>query len=332
MATIKDVARAAGVSPAAVSRHLNGRISLPAETRARIDRAIVELDYRPNLMAKRLSTGKTEALSLVTPEINNPFFTEFAAAVEEAAAQAGYSVYFSSTQGDPVREIAAIRRLRDRHVDGMIFLPSRPDDGQLLKALDGLTNIVLVDEDVEGAPQPRIFVENEAGTRMAVHHLVSLGHRDIGLVSGPSGVLSAIERERGWRGALSDLGLVPGPLFVGEYSREHGRETARQLLKGRMPTALIASADDIAIGLIETFRPAGIRVPEDISIVGFDDARYSGLIDPPLTTIRQPVKVLGQLAVDHLLKAMAGETVAHETRVPVELIVRASTAPPRGTS
>jgi len=330
MATIKDVARAAGVSPAAVSRHLNGRITLPEETRARIDRAIVDLDYHPNLMAKRLSTGKTEALSLVTPEINNPFFTEFAAAVEEAAAQSGYSVYFSSTQGDPDREVAAIRRLRDRHVDGLIFLSSRPDDGRLARALDGLTNVVLVDEDVPGTPQPRIFVENEAGTRMAVAHLVGLGHREIGLVGGPSGVLSATERERGWRGALAEYGLDPGPLFVGEYSREHGRETARRLLKGHMPTALIAGADDIAIGLIETFRPAGIRVPEDISIVGFDDARYSALIDPPLTTIRQPVPVLGQLAVGHLLNAMAGEAVAHETRVPVELIIRASTAPPRG--
>lgn len=330
MATIKDVAKAAGVSPAAVSRHLNGRISLPSETRARIDKAIKDLDYRPNLMAKRLSTGRTEALSLVTPHINNPFFTEFAATVEAAAAEAGYSVYFSSTQGDPEREIAAIRRLRDRHVDGMIFLPSRPDDGALLKELEGLQNIVLVDEDVEGAAQPRIFVENEAGMRMAVNHLVDLGHRDIALVGGgPAGVLSAVERERGWRGALADHGLTPWGFFGGEYSREHGRETAARLLQGEMPTALIAGADEIAIGLIETFRPAGIRVPEDISIVGFDDARYSALIAPPLTTVRQPVTELGHLAFDHLLKAMAGERVAHETRVPVELIVRESAAPPR---
>lgn len=330
MATIKDVAKAAGVSPAAVSRHLNGRISLPADTRARIDKAIVELDYRPNLMAKRLSTGRTEALSLVTPHINNPFFTEFAATVEAAAAEAGYSVYFSSTQGEAEREIAAIRRLRDRHVDGMIFLPSRKDDGTLLKELEGLTNIVLVDEDVEGAAQPRILVENEAGLRMAVNHLVGLGHREIGFVGGgPEGVLSAVERERGFREALAGHGLEPWGIFNGEYSREHGAETGARLLQGPLPTALIASADEIAIGLIEVFRPAGIRIPEDISLVGFDDARYSALIAPPLTTVRQPVTRLGHLAFDHLLKAMAGEAVAHETRVPVELVLRESSAPPR---
>lgn len=330
MATIKDVAKAAGLSPAAVSRHLNGRISLPAETRARIDKAIKDLDYRPNLMAKRLSTGRTEALSLVTPHINNPFFTEFAASVEAQAAQAGYSVYFSSTQGDPEREITAIRRLRDRHVDGMIFLPSQPDDGALLKALDGLDNIVIVDEDIDGATQPRIFVENETGTRLAVNHLVALGHRKIAMVGGgPNGVLSAVERARGWRNALADHGLTPFAYYGGDYSREHGHAAAAQLLEDELPTALVVGADEIAIGLIEAFRPAGIRVPQDISIVGFDDARYSALIGPALTTVRQPVPELGQLAFNHLLKAMTGETVAHETRVPVELIVRESSAPPR---
>ncbi|WP_417248305.1 LacI family DNA-binding transcriptional regulator [Celeribacter sp.] len=330
MATIKDVARAAGLSPAAVSRHLNGRISLPAETRARIDKAIKELDYRPNLMAKRLSTGRTEALSLVTPHIDNPFFTEFAATVEAAAAQAGYSVYFSSTHGDPDREIAAIRRLRDRHVDGMIFLPRQVDDGALLDALDGLDNIVIVDEDIDGATQPRIFVENEAGTRLAVKHLVELGHKDIAMVGGgPEGVLSAVERERGWRSALAEHGLAPSAYYGGDYSREHGRATAAKLMEGELPTALVVGADEIAIGLIEILRPAGVRIPEDISIVGFDDARYSALIAPALTTVRQPVQELGYLAFNHLLKAMAGETVAHETRVPVELIVRESSAPPR---
>ncbi len=331
MATIKDVARLAGVSPAAVSRHLNGRISLPEGTRTRIDSAIAELDYRPNLLAKRLSTGRTEAISLVTPEIDNPFFAELAANCEDAAARAGYSVYITSTRGDAEREIAAIARLRDQHVDGMIFMTNHADDGRLLRALSGLRNVVLVDEDVPGACQPRIFVENESGARAAVDHLIALGHRDIWLIGGSIGTHSSGEREAGWRHALREAGLSPGHAISGSYHRDHGRAAARQLLSlpaGDRPTALLAGSDEIALGLIEVFRDAGLRVPQDISIVGYDETPFSGLIAPALTTVRQPVAEIGQQAFETLHALIEGQEVAPETRFPVSLIVRGSTAPP----
>ncbi|QQA44211.1 LacI family DNA-binding transcriptional regulator [Pelagovum pacificum] len=330
MATLSDVARMANVSPAAVSRHLNGRIKLPAATQARIDAAIKALDYRPNLMAKRLSTGRTEAIGLVTPEISNPFFAELAAVVEDEAASHGYDVYISSTRGDASREVTATKRLRDRHVDGLIMMTNRADDGTLARALDGLGNLVIIDEDIPGAAQSRIFVENRAGGRIATEHLVALGHRDIATVTGPAGVMSVVEREQGWADALDAAGLPRGRVIAGDYSRASGREAARQLLaEGPLPTAIVAAADDIAIGLIETFREAGIDVPGDISITGFDDMRYSALVAPALTTVHQPVAELGRLAFSHLRAVMDGKQVEPLVRLPVSLTVRNSTAKPR---
>ncbi|NDV01157.1 LacI family DNA-binding transcriptional regulator [Pseudoroseicyclus tamaricis] len=327
MATLTDVARRAGVSPAAVSRHLNGRITLPPQTRARIDAAVAELNYKPNLLAKRLSTGRTEAIGLVTPEIDNPFFGELAAIIEEAAADAGYAVYITSTRGDLSREITALGRLRERHVDGLILMTNRPDDGALAKALSGLSNVVIVDEDVPGAAQPRIFVENSAGTRLATEHLISLGHRRIAMVGGPPGLMSVTERQAGWEAALAAAGLPPGPRLLGTYTRAHGRAAAEQLLAEGLPDAIVACADDIALGLLEALREAGVSVPGDIALTGFDDMRYAALIDPPLTTVRQPAAQMGRLALAHLLTLLSGGEVAPVTRLPVTLIPRSSTAP-----
>lgn len=327
MATLSDVAEEAGVSPTAVSRYLNNRIELPQSTRDRIDKAIAKLNYRPNLMAKRLSTGRTEAIGLVTPEIANPFFSELAGAVEAEAQRHGYAVYMSSTQGDRAREIDAIQRLQDQHVDGLIMMTNQPDDGTLAALLRLQQNVVLLDEDIPGVSLPRVFVQNEQGTYLATRHLIAAGHRDIAIVSGPQDLMSVRERLAGFERAMIEAGLPvrPGWVLLGDYGRQYGRAAATLLLAGDpRPTAIMACSDYIAIGIVEATRQMNLGVPSDISLVSFDDTPMVELIDPPLTAVRQPISEMGRVAFGQLLALMNKTDVVAETRLPVDLIIRKS--------
>jgi len=327
MATLSDVAEEAGVSTTAVSRYLNNRIELPRATRERIDTAIAKLNYRPNLLAKRLSTGRTEAIGLVVPEISNPFFAELAAAVEADAQRHGYAVYMSSTLGDRVREIDAIQRLQDRHVDGLIMMTNEPDDGSLAEILSKQRNVVLLDEDIPGVSLPRIFVENEEGGYLATRHLIMAGHRDIAIVSGPKNLMSVRERLAGFERGMAEAGLTvrPGWTLLGDYSRDYGRSAAALLFANiNRPTAVLACSDYIAIGMLSAARQMGVHVPRDVSLVGFDDMPFAELVDPPLTTVRQPIAEMGRAAFGQLLALMNNADVVPQTRLPVELIIRQS--------
>ena len=335
MATLSDVAAEAGVSPTAVSRYLNNRIDLPQATRDRIDAAIAKLDYRPNLLARRLSTGKSEAIAFVTPDIANPFFAELAAAVERHAHANGYSVYITSTGGNADAEINAIRRMADSHVDGLIMTTNRVDDGSLANLLAGRENVVLLDEDIAGVSVPRIFVDNAEGTYQAARHLIEMGHKDIALIGGPHQLMSVNERLAGFTRAMDEAGLPvrPGWVMLGDYTRDYGVAAASVLLDAvDLPTAILACSDYIAIGVIQVVRAHGLSIPGDISLVGFDDMAFAELVDPPLTTIRQPVAAMGELAVKHLLALLDGQSPPAETRLPVELVTRQSVAPPRNVA
>lgn len=328
MATLSDVAREAGVSPTAVSRYLNNRIELPRTTRERIDAAIAKLDYRPNLLAKRLSTGKTEAIALITPEIANPFFAELAAAIESEAEKFGYAVYVSSTRGDKNREIDALNRLRDQHVDGLIMMTNTPDDGTLARLIAG-QRVVVLDEDIPGVSVPRVFVENTEGAYLATRHLTEAGHREIALVSGPEGLMSVRERRDGYLRALGEAGIAPDPAFqhFGDYTRAFGHEAAHALFAlDRPPSAIVACSDYIAVGVLHAAQQLGRAVPRDFSLVGFDDMAFAELVAPPLTTIRQPVPELGKVAFARLHAAMEGRKVPPLTRLPVSLVIRHSVA------
>jgi len=332
MATIHDVAASAGVSATTVSRYLNHRLDLPAPTVARIESAIAELDYRPNLLAKRLSTGRSEAVSLVTPEIDNPFFASLAAAVEDEAQRYGYAVFLSSTRGDVERELASLRRLADRHVDGMILTTNRPDDGTLAAAIAESAPIVLIDEGIPGAGLPGIYVENETGAQLATQHLIANGHTRIAMLGGPPALLSARERRQGFMRGMAEAGLAPWPehLRFGDYTRDFGRAATLDLIGGlQRPTAIFASSDYIAIGVYEALRDAGLSVPGDVSLVGFDDMAFAEIMAPALTTVRQPIAEMGRLGFQTLLSLMRGEPVPSERRLPVELIERDSVAAPR---
>ena len=332
MATIRDVAREAGVSPATVSRHLNGNIELPAETAGRIDAASKRLGYRPNLLAKRLSLGSSETIGLVTPEIANPFFAALAAAAEDEARRAGFSILLSSTGGDLEMEAASIDRLAARHVDGLLVLTNRVDDGRLRDLIDGRTDVVLLDEDVPGANVTRIFVENEAGACDATRHLIAAGHRRIAHIGGPEQLLSSRERFAGFAGAMAGAGLAveDGLVRFGAYERDFGRDATRAILAEFRPTAVFTGSDYIAIGVLQELAAHGLSVPGDLSLASFDDMPFADLLSPPITTVRQPIEALGRLGIRTLLARIRGEDPPPIQRLPTELVIRKSVGPPPG--
>ena len=332
MATLHDVALSAGVSKTTVSRYLNKSIELPAGTIARIDAAIAKLDYRPNLMARHLSTGKTEAIGLVVPEIREPFFAELASAVEDEADRNGYTIFISSTRSDRAREIASLNRLRDHHVDGLILLTNTPDDGSLAKLIGKRRNVVLLDEDIPNVSVPKVFVENEAGARLATQHLIEHGHRAIGYLGGPLGLLSSEERYTGFRQALAAAGLSETPEHVrrGSFSPDFARLAVLDILRSKTPpTAIFASSDYLALGAIAGLRQAGVDVPRKMSLIAFDDTPVGALLTPALTAIRQPIEALGRAGFQALYAQLNRKSAPKLTRLPVELIERDSVATPR---
>jgi len=331
MATIHDVAQDAGVSPTTVSRYLNNRIELPPATSARIDASIRKLDYRPNLLAKRLSTGKTEAVGLVTPEIREPFFAELASAFEDEADRHGYTVFMSSTRSDREREIASLERLHDRHVDGLLMMTNTPDDGTLAALIGKRRNVVIVDEDIPGVAVPRLFVENTEGAYAATRHLIEAGHRRIAYLGGPEGLFTVTERHAGFLKAMNEAGIAVRDEYVamGSFAPEAARAaTVRFLELPAPPTAIFASSDYLAIGAVMGLRDRQVSVPDAVSLIGFDDMAFGALLTPPLTAIRQPVEQLGRLGFQTLLALLNGESPPLLRRLPVELIRRASVAAP----
>jgi LacI family transcriptional regulator len=331
--SLKDVAQAAGVSVATVSRLLNGSLELPADTKARIDAAIRDLNYVPNPHARRLSRGRSDTIGLVVPDIGNPFFGMLVAAVEEAADQQGLAVSLFATLNRTGREISYLRLLARNHVDGLVFITNHPETNELADLINATGKVVVVDEDVPGALVPRLFCDNDQGGRLAGEHLADHGHRRVLYVGGPEDMLSTQRRYLGCRAALSkrfgaDLALLR---YCGEYTVEFGRHAARQFLaEGRPATAIFASSDEIAIGMMEVLRAEGVRIPEDVSMIGFDDVAPLHLFAPALTAIRQPVRAIGQRALSLLLETNWDQRSASATEelLPVEIVVRSSVAPP----
>ena len=332
MATIHDVAEDAGVSPTTVSRYLNRRIELPASTSARIDAAIQKLEYRPNIIARRLSTGKTEAIGLVTPEIRYPFFAEIASVIEDEAERHGYTIFVSSTRSDASREVEALNRLHDGHVDGLIMMTNLPDDGTLAALIGRRRNVVVVDEDIPNVSVPRVLVENEHGSHAATRHLIEMGHRSIGFVGGPAGLFTVEERKAGYLRALREAGIAVRDdlIVIGSFSPDFAQQaTARFVALGAPPTAILASSDFTAIGVLRGLGAAGLSIPEDMSLATFDEVPMTEFLRPPLSSVRQPVEELGRQGFAVLFALLHGRHAKPVTRLPVEFTRRGSVAAPR---
>lgn len=327
--TIKDVAKAAHVSPAAVSRHLNRQISLPPATAQRIDQAVEALGYHPNQLARNLSRGQSRMLGLVTPDIANPFFAQLASAAAEEASARGFHILLCSTQNDPERELAYLELLNSKQLDGIVLLTSCAVSDTLEQHISGRARVVLVDEDTNLQGVPKVFVDNQRGGYLATRHLLSRGHTRVAHIGGPSHLFSAKERFEGYAAALAEEGVAFSPELArfGLYTEAYGREAAQQLLGlSQPPSAIFAASDYAALGVLRCLREHGLIVPDDISLVGFDDIPLAGLLQPALTTVRQPIDRLGHEGVRLLVEAITpgGEADPPVLRLPVELIERDS--------
>jgi LacI family transcriptional regulator len=331
-ATLREVAAKADLSPAAVSRYLNGAIKLPPDTAQRIDDAIAKLNYRPNPHARSLSRGRSDTIGLVVPDIGNIFFAHLAAAIEEAAEAQGYGLVLCVTANKIERELDYIERLSRNYVDALLFVTNHADDGRLAAAIGQAKALVLLDEDVAGAKADKVFADNEGGGALAARHLLEAGHRRLAYIGGPKDLMSARERALGFRAVVADLEDAKTVELFGGYSIECGRSAAAALMDGDAPpTAVFSGSDEITLGALEAFRERGLVVGVDVSLVTFDDVSPLRFFDPPLTAIRQSVGEMGRRGVELVIGQRGEPRRARTERLPVELVRRSSVAPPRQT-
>lgn len=328
--TVRDVAAATGVSVSTVSRYLNGHLHVRPDVAQRIDGAVSALGYRPHPAARGLATNSAHTIGLLVPGITNPFFARLAEEFETRAYDAGgYSVLLCDTKSLSSRERDYTDLLAHGLVDGMVYCGMNPHNEILAAAIAGGLPVVLVDEDVAGLPPvSRVFVENAEGTCHATRYLLSLGHRRIAFLSGPGDLMTARERMRGYRKALEAAGLTCDEALVraGPYTDAFGFAAFTDLWgQSQRPTAVLATSDYQAVGVLRAARGAGVTVPDDVSVVGFDDMPLSRYLTPALTTLHQPVEEMARQALDALLLRIEHKDQAAMTMVlPVELVVRDS--------
>ncbi|MBS1302617.1 LacI family DNA-binding transcriptional regulator [Loktanella sp. SALINAS62] len=331
--SLKDVAKEAGVSTATISRHLNGSLDLPEPTRARIEAAVSKLRYHPNPHARRLSLGRSDTIALILPDIGNPFFAKLAAAIEKAAEIHNSMVLLHATFNKSDREMAALRRAAQNQVDGVIFITNRAPEAQVAQALNEFARAVILDEDVPGGNLPRVLCDNGLGGVLAGRHLRSAGHSHVAYFCGGVDLHSTQTRLAGLRSGLAHNGdpAIEPTLFVGDHSPTSGRALAEQFLNtATHETAIFSGSDELTVGILEVFKERGVRVPDDFSIISFDDARSLHLFAPAITSVRQPVGRLGERAVEILFSDAWNEPgfKALTERMPVTLIERSSVSNP----
>ena len=322
--TIKDVARAAGVSPSTVCRALSTPELVRAETRERVQRSAAELDYSPNRAARGLITGRTGNLGLIVPDLGNPFFPGVVKGIQARAREADYAVFLADTDEDPAAEAQLVRTLA-KQVDGIVLCSPRMSE-QELRGVAALTPVVLLNRRV--GRLPAITFDNVDGMRQAVTHLTALGHRRIAYVAGPRASWSNRERVRGLRLAIAAAGaelIEVGPV---QPQFDGGVAAADQVLAAGV-TAVIAYNDVIALGLLSRLNARGIAVPAVISVLGFDDIALSAMVHPSLTTVGLPMKSCGRAGVDLLLGLLQDPDKFGTTRreLGTQLMVRGSTGP-----
>jgi DNA-binding LacI/PurR family transcriptional regulator len=329
-----DVARLAGVSHQTVSRVLNGFQWVAEPTRRKVMAAVEELGYRRNMAARALASNRSNVVGVVV--VNPNLFGPSGAllGIEQAAREAGFWVSVASlAQVEAAHMAAAVDHFRDQGVDGVVVIaPNQWALDASAGALGSCPAVMLTAAPAGAHAFPSVDVDHELGARLAVRHLVSLGHREVAHFAGPAVEFHAQCRERGWRGELAAHGLAPGPLLRGTWEPGSGYELAKALAAGpdRPPTAVFVANDHAGIGVLRGFADSGLRVPEDVSVVGFDDVPGVSQLRPPLTTVRQDLGKLGRRAFGLLLEVIGGGGAVGHVALPPELVVRASTgaAPP----
>lgn len=324
--TIYDVARLAGVSTATVSRALNGTGQIAPATRAAIEEAVQRLGYRANSVARSLVTKSTQTIALLLPDITNPFYAALVGGVQESTLAHGYTMLLCTTEGDPAREEQYLSLLRAQQVDGALVDGLRLPAARIARFVKDGFPIVCLDRDVESDSVPLVQVDNRLGGRLATEHLLRLGHRRIAHVTGARELRISEERLAGYREALADH-FDEQLVAHGAFTEESGRAATLGLLERRPDLTAVFAANDLsALGAMSALTARGRRVPEDVSVVGFDDLRLSAFTSPPLTTIHQPATEIGQRATELLLDLTQGREAPRTLHLlEPRLVIRAST-------
>jgi DNA-binding LacI/PurR family transcriptional regulator len=351
--TIRDVAQLSGVSTATVTRALQGHPRVRPETRTRVEEAAVKLDYRPDSLARALATGASNTIGLVIPSTGDTFWGEVAEGLEERAGEAGFTLLLGLAHGDPQRERRVLDLFVEKRVDSIVIAAPAGNPRDWFGSRGVHQSLVLVSWDATEEPREfelaqqrpvgetigalagsglagpwfaHVSVDDVGGSTAVVRHLLGLGHERIALLAGPP-LRPALLRLLGFRLGLEEAGIAPAAIVSCEETFEAGRRSATELLRSSdPPSAIVAYNDVIAIGAIRGAHELGLRVPEDVSIVGFDDIEFAAYVEPPLTTLRQPKREMGRLAMDLLLEGLGGRSGPIREILPGELVVRASTA------
>jgi DNA-binding LacI/PurR family transcriptional regulator len=330
--SIKDIARLARVSHPTVSRALQNSPLVNPRTAEMIRRIADESGYRASAVARGLVTRRTRTIGLVVTTVADPFTSEVVSGIEQTANDHGYSVFLADSNADPVREQKVVQAFAERRVDGIIVTSSRVGALYLPLLSEMMVPIVLVNDQHPGAFVHSVMISNLEGSRAAAAHLVALGHRRIAYIGDQFGYQSDAERYAGYREALSAAGIphLPDLEVYGNGKPEAAMRAMDSLLAlADPPTAVCCYNDMSALGAMRSIHVHGLRVPDDISVTGFDDLFLASYTQPPLTTVRQPMRRMGQLAMENLFKLMSGQESAARITVEAELIVRESTAKPR---
>lgn len=332
--TIKDIARRCRVSPATVSRVLNDFAHVRANTRARVEEEIRRVGYRRNGVARSLVLMRTRTIGLVLSDITNPFYAEIARGIEDQATRYGYTTVLCSTDNLPERQHGYIQILLERRVDGLILGSARLREPEVEALARGGFPVVLVNRRLRSSRVDCVVVDNHGGARQLVEYLIRLGHRRIAHIRGPLQFSTGYDRFRGYRDALRAQGLPYDPrlVVVGAFRYADGRAAARRLLAGPVrPTAIFAANDLLALGALEALAEAGVRVPEEMAVVGFDDVEPSSYRAIGLTTMSQRIADMARLAVDLLVERIErGRRDPRQIVLPPHLVVRGSCGGPPG--
>jgi LacI family transcriptional regulator len=332
-ATITDVASEAGVHPSTVSRVLNGHAgsTIRPATRERVLAAADVLGYRPSALARSLRLQRTLTLGMLVPDITNPFFSSIIKGAEDAARERGYNLILCNSEDQPEREAAYLRLLRERQVDGVLIASSQMAD----ETIEGLRAdsfpFVLVNRAAQDGEDLAVVVDNHAAAVEVVAHLAALGHRRVGHIAGPQNTTTGRDRREGYEAGVRAHGLAHEPALVVEadaFSEDAGDRALGIMLAGpARPTAVFAANDLIAVGMLQRLRRIGVRVPDDLSIVGFNDIPLAGLLEPALTTVRVPQLAMGVAGAHLLIDRLEGRPIGEiRLTLPTELVIRASSA------
>jgi DNA-binding LacI/PurR family transcriptional regulator len=325
---IQEVARRARVSTATVSRTINNPSLVNPKTAKRVWKAIEELRYYPNTQARSLVSGRSRILGLIVSDITNPFFPELIKGFEDVAIHHGYEILVSSTNYDSARMAICVRRMLERKVEGVAIMTSEMDKHLVDQFANRNVPMVFLDVGPAGDRISNIVVDYAMGINEAVDHLLALGHRTIGFIGGPRGLKSARIRRTAFLRSLAHYGIERSARLVeaGDHTVDGGLSAMARMLDSKcVPTAMLASNDLTAIGMMRAVRRAGLIVPQDISIVGFDDIRLAEFTEPPLTTVRLSRQDLAERAFHALLSNLEGQPKRSESKVETHLIVREST-------